>query len=340
MSASDINPDVTYEEWPASVIAQLLGSGVTDTLPAYTGENKGFQILNDSRGTAVLALVEDGTETAGVNAYLEILATANYVENGKDKVNDTIYTSPNGQIDVTVYYATQGSFTITFAVHKEPAAWPTNDVATAVGKLATDITDVVPALEGADDYKIFEDDDSVQVQAIYSSANAAKAAKADYASTLKTANFTEGGEDKYGDMNYNSPNEQFYINLWYSSSDGYKVILDIYAGKFVPAEKNSSWPANEIAEFMNENNYTDVLPAFNGGVDYIVDADEYEMYIMIEVDDPEQAAEDYADALEEALFEFDSYDDTDGSPYYWSPNEEYLVNPYVSQGGYFVIYVC
>ena len=34
-----------------------------------------------------------------------------------------------------------------------------------------------------------------------------------------------------------------------------------------------------------------------------------------------------------------SYDDSDGSPYYWSPNEQYLVNPYVSTGGYLVIWV-
>lgn len=342
MSLSDIDPDVIYEEWPAGLISSLLGYGLTDKLPEYTGANNGFSLLDDSYGTAILVYVTEGTETAGVAAYLDILDDAGYEENGTDKFGDTIYTSPNNEINVTVYYATSGTFTITFAAveeEKETGEWPTSKVASALSALVPEAKDTIPALDGADSYNVFEEYDSFQIQAVYSTASEANSAKSAYATTLKTAGFTEGGEDKYGDMNYNSPNKEFYINMWYSSSNGYKVILDVYAGEFVPQEASTEWPSDDVSAFMTANSYTDPLPVFEGGNDYMVDDGGDELYIIIDVDDPEQAQEDYVDALEEALFIFDSYDTSDDSPYYYSPNEQYIVNPYISSGGYFVILI-
>ena len=344
MGAPDIIPGTTYESWPAIQIATLLGSDIKDTVPEYTGTNNGFQILDDYWGTAVVVLVDEGTEAAGAAAYVAALPTAGYVLNGKTDIGDDRYVSPNEEIYVSVFpAATPGTITIYFEA-AEPeqgsATWPTSKVASAVSNLDSTITDVVPALEGADSYNVFEGTGgNVQVQAVYSSSSAAQAAKASYDATLKTANFTEGGKDEYGDMNYNSPNEQFYINLWYSSSSGYKVIIDVYPGKFEPAEPTTEWPADEIAAFMENNGYTDALPAFPEFNNVLVEDDDYELYIMLDVDNPEDGVDEYADILEEAGFIFDSYDDSDGSPYYWSPNEQYLVNPYVSTGGYLVIWV-
>lgn len=343
MSAPDIVPGTTYTSWPAIQIATMLGSSVNDTVPEYTGTNNGFQLLDDYYGMAVVVLVDKGTEEAGAAAYVAALPTAGYVLDGKTAIGDDRYVSPNEEIYVSVFpAATPGTITIYFEA-AEPeqgsAAWPTSKVASAVSNLDSTITDVVPALEGADSYNVFEETDSVQVQAVYSSSSAAQAAKASYDTTLKTANFTEGGKDKYGDMNYNSPNEQFYINLWYSSTSGYKVIIDIYAGKFEPAEAITEWPADEIAAFMTNNGYTDVLPAFPEFNNVLVEDDGYELYIILDVDNPDDGVDEYADILEEAGFIFDSYDDSDGSPYYWSPNEQYLVNPYVSMGGNLVIWV-
>ena len=343
MSAPDIIPGVTYESWPAIQIATMLGSGIKDTVPAYTGTNNGFQLLDDYYGMAAVVLVDEGTEAAGAADYVAALPDAGYVLDGVTAIGDDRYVSPNEEIYVSVYpAATPGTITIYFEAAEpevETAEWPTSRVSSALSALVPEAKDTIPALEGANNYNVFEESGSFQIQAVYSTASEANSAKSAYATTLKTAGFTEGGEDKYGDMNYNSPNKEFYINMWYSSQNGYKVILDVYAGEYVPAEANTEWPKDEIDDFMAANSFTDVLPTFEGGNDYMVDDGGDELYIMIDVDDPEQALEDYIDALEDAEFIFDSYDNSDGSPYYWSPNEQYIVNPYISQGGYLVIWV-
>ena len=347
MSQGDINPGTVYETWPASNISAILGSDITDAVPAYTGENNGFQILDDGYGTAVIVLVEDDTEEAAVEAYINTLTnTANYVQDGTDYWGDPIYVSPNGQINVTVYYATEGSFTITFARadagSQTDAEWPATEVASAIAGMGLGITDVLPALDGAEDYYVY-DGTSVQVQAYYSSTTAMYAAADAYVGVLKTAGWTEGGEDSFGDMNYNSPNNQVYACVWtstqYASSGIYKVIIDVKYGTFVPATVSNTWPAGEIAEFMLASNFADPLPAYNDGTSYTVEVDDDTMYISVVVADPDAAVEAYNALLEGANFDFLWEDEDDGSSYYYSPNEEYIVNPYVSQSGNMVIMV-
>ena len=338
MSAPDIIPGTTYTSWPAIQIATMLGSSVKDTVPEYTGTNNGFQLLDDYYGMAVVVLVDKGTEEAGAAAYVAALPTAGYVLDGKTAIGDDRYVSPNEEIYVSVFpAATPGTITIYFEA-AEPTTqtnseWP---AARIKEELGSSVTDVVPALDGANDYAVFADSDSVQVQAVYSTYSEMVAAQETYAGILKTAGYTEAGRDSYDDMYYNSPNNQINVCPWLSTSNGYKVIIDIFYGVFEPA--STEWPSAKIASFMTNNGYKDALPAYNGGTSYDVDDEGDELYIIIVTSDAEAAVDAYCDLLEKANFSYEGVDDY-GDPLYYSPNEEYIVNPYVSSTGAFVIWV-
>ncbi len=96
--------------WPTADIATLLGDKVTDTVPAYAGEATGYRILNDAYGKGVQVLVEEGTEEDAIAAYETTLLDANYTKNGD------YYVSPNGQLTISLYVGTPGSFTIDITV--------------------------------------------------------------------------------------------------------------------------------------------------------------------------------------------------------------------------------
>lgn len=97
--------------WPADEIAALLPTGLQDAVPEYTGDNDGFQVLNDSYGSAVVVTVAEGTESDAIAAYKEMLETAGFTYNaGFD-----FYVSPNNEIVIpSPYMGTSGSFTIEF----------------------------------------------------------------------------------------------------------------------------------------------------------------------------------------------------------------------------------
>ena len=337
MTAADINPDTTYETWPASIVAQLLGSEVTDVLPPYAGDNNGFQILNDSYGTAVLVLVEDGTETAARDAYKETLKAANFTENGVDGYGDQIFLSPNEQFEVTPYFGTTGSMTIAFEAVKQAAAWPTDSVASAVGALATGITDVVPASEGAEEYYLYTADPTkVQIQCTYSTG--LDAALTAYKATLATAGWTSAGNSASGSPYYNSPNEQLNVNPWKYTSNGYSLlVIDVFPGKFVPA--SAGWPSAKIAEFIGSEELANQIPAYDQSRVYEVEESNYADFIIYTASDDKAAdVAAYTEILKAAGFT-DNGKDSYGDQHYLSPNGRVDLNPTDGYNGIFVIEV-
>ena len=216
MSAPDIIPGTTYTSWPATQIAIMLGGDIEDTVPAYTGANNGFQLLDDYYGMAVVVLVEEGTESAGASAYLKTLTDADYVLNGTTKIGDDRYVSPNEEIYVSVFpAATPGTITIYFeAAEEDDSVWPTTKLANALGE---NVTDVVPALDGADYYGLYVDDEKIQIEVDFGDESVISSELSKYQSALLTAGYTEAGADKYGDMHYASPNNQLDLCAWKGS---------------------------------------------------------------------------------------------------------------------------
>ncbi|MCR5490728.1 MAG: hypothetical protein K6F32_01190, partial [Bacilli bacterium] len=97
--------------WPAEDIAELLGDKVTDTIPAYEGESSGYLATEDAWGKMIVVNVEEGTEEAAITAYGATLVEAGWTAN-----ENGTFTSPNGQITISLYMGTSGSFTIDFTV--------------------------------------------------------------------------------------------------------------------------------------------------------------------------------------------------------------------------------
>ena len=108
-----------YAAWPTNEIAALL-PGVTDVLPAFSPDNNGFSLLNDSYGTAVVVSVAEGREEISVGLYEDVLEQQGYLFDSEKGY----YVSPNNQIFVSVYTETAGTITIAFMANPASAEFP------------------------------------------------------------------------------------------------------------------------------------------------------------------------------------------------------------------------
>ena len=133
--------------WPTGRIVDYLGEDVTDVVPEFTGENKGFTFLSDRwGGYSVVVKVEKGTEDANVNSYKTLLTNS-----GWEPMTDRYYISPNKQIAVEVYKGLAGEVTVYFswAPFKE---WPASKIAELFERSGYEET--LPAIVGAQEYNI------------------------------------------------------------------------------------------------------------------------------------------------------------------------------------------
>lgn len=292
--------------FPATKIAELLGEDITDVVPAYTGANGGFTILDDEAGTAVMVYVEAGTENDAVAAYKAILLGANYTEAGADAHGDMRYISEHGQILVTPYYGTSGSFTIAFRL-APLLAWPAAQIASAY----PNAQDTVPAVEGALEYVFQKSGRMVNVSCTFKSGDDARAALAAFIGDLEEAKYTLLGLDGDGDPHYNSENGDFEIRPYISSSTLYVTIMG-------PKETESLWPIDKLTEWYGED-IANAIPAYDKGTKY----EFFESYafneIMVTVEDAEAAVEEYVDILTTAGFTT-TYEDELGDTHYCKGN--------------------
>ena len=127
----------------AKIAADLAAQGVTLDLnvPAYTGEVLGYNYVEN--GHQLQVLVEEGTEQAAAEAYIAILLTAGYKDNGTDAYGDPHFLSPNEEMDVGVwYYPSQypGKFYVDFTSLVTPwtAETAAKEVCSHFGKTPTD----------------------------------------------------------------------------------------------------------------------------------------------------------------------------------------------------------
>lgn len=324
MSAPDIIPGTTYTSWPAIQIATMLGSSVKDTVPEYTGTNNGFQLLDDYYGMAVVVLVDKGTEEAGAAAYVAALPTAGYVLDGKTAIGDDRYVSPNEEIYVSVFpAATPGTITIYFEAaepEKEEAEWPAAKIADAL----ENATDTVPALEGAEYYGVYANDEKVQIEVDFGDESVISSKLSSYQSTLTTAGFKNVGPDTYGDLHFTSPNNQLDVVAWKGSDIGYdgEIFIDVVNSMFV---KEEGWPTNKIAKLLSAHGATDVLPALNGGSDYSAyETSSGNVQIDIVIADVPTAIKNWQSALTTAGFK-NVGPDTYGDLHFTSSNNQYDV---------------
>ncbi len=99
-------------EFPSEEIAtDLAKDEVTDTLPVFSGEAKGFDYYSGEDGKQLTIFVaDDSSEAATIAQYQADLINASYTEAGLDEYGDMHYTSPNGQIDVCAWAGSDISY--------------------------------------------------------------------------------------------------------------------------------------------------------------------------------------------------------------------------------------
>ena len=315
-------------EWPTADVAALLASldsSITDVLPAYEYAPAGtvFQIYNDSFGAGVKITLADGeTEQGTIELYAYYLTEAGFTAvEGKDG----FYASPNNQYLVEVYSGEVGYVCVEISLI---AKFPSDKVLEGLALMDESFTDPIPALEGADSYRVFQETTQMQIQCVYSSLAEAQAAVAAYEALLLAANYTNPGQDAYGWECYNSPNEQFYLNIWISSQSGYKVIIDVYPGTFVDP---SIWPADKIAQLLGASVTDTVLPV-EGAISFDAYAGSYStVQIAVNCADATALLATYTAALLEAGWTEAGADDY-GDMHYTSPNAQLDLCPWISSG--------
>ena len=104
-------PDSSF---PSEEIAEDLSAlGVTDTLPAFTGEQaSAFSWYCEDDGIQLMITVAEGsTEAAVIAQYQADLLSATYVEAGVDTYGDMHYTSPSGELDVVAWAGSDIGYT-------------------------------------------------------------------------------------------------------------------------------------------------------------------------------------------------------------------------------------
>ena len=315
---------IPQENMPNDEIAEILGTEVTDTIPAYEGENGGYVLLDDMFGSAITVTVPIETEKAAVAAYKETLKQAGYTEVGEDPDGEMRYLSPNGQIIITVYYATACSFTINFA--KAPLfAFPSAQIAEYYGETQ----DTVPALDGAYSYAMSQVGRITSIACEFANEDEAKAALATYVSALGVANYTVLGEDSHNDIHYDSPNSEFEVCPYVS---GRYVYISIMGPDKGPA---TEWPIDQLKQDFGEK-VASKIPAYEGGNTYQILNSGALYEITVGCDDAEAALEEYIEILLNAGFieaYVDEYDDT----HYTSKDGMIDIAPWLEDDNYFDI---
>ena len=258
---------IPVAEWPADDIAALLGDYTIGTVPAFTGVNKGFVILNDMFGIGVLVKVERGSEEAAVESYKTDLANAGYVD--YDEASST-YTNPNSEIAIEVYSAEKGSVTIAFAKTGKTKAFPSSLISSYfLG------SDTVPALNGANgyEYKIVGEEE-IQITCFYGDTDAASNAQNQYMALLQEAEYTFDSSTQM----MKSKNNQFQIKFFVKDNSLVININGTPVTAFV-----SLWPTLKIAALFAGQGYTDELPSYDEICDDITAGTNYDgsLYVLI-----------------------------------------------------------
>lgn len=197
--------DLPSKYWPGAKIALLLGDDVSDVIPEYTGENSGFNIINDIFGTAVSVSVAKGTENAGIALYRQILEDDGWKRYKEEKYdNRFFYISPHEEIVVEVYYG--GSKYVTIDFKRAPyKTWPAAKIAKVLGE---GVTDILPALDGAISYDVINTDGTTKIDV---ECNDVPNTGLAYYEILIDAGYTVAGTDRNNYIHLRSPNNQLDV---------------------------------------------------------------------------------------------------------------------------------
>ncbi len=294
---------IPYTDWPAQEVADLLGKYTMDTVPAFTANNKGFVILNDMFGTAVMVKVTSGTTAEATAHYKEVLEAAGYT-----KKNDSYY-SPHSEISIDIESADSRSITISFRKTGVISVFPVQFL-----KEYYNTKDTIPAMDNANYYSFqIVDDRITKVTCNYSSADARSDAKTMYTGLLGQAGYS--GTPETGLV---SPSRDLVVTITGNENDLYIEFNGDPKSDFV-----SLWPALQISSLFAAEGYTDPLPSYDKVCDDISAGKNYDgsIFVLIETGNKDKVLSEYCGLLAGAGFSVDYTEENQ----YKSPNNQYSV---------------
>ena len=245
------------KSWPAAQIAGV-AQATQDSVPAFTGANRGFK-FEDIQGMGhVVIYVSDGSEDSAKTTYVSVLKNAKYTDNGTQN-GQPRYRSEHGEINVAVSCKpSQYPGQIELLIQKINAVnWPTQDVASALADYDISI-DTLPALTTPASAISIQDDGSGYDVRITCNvgANAMSEAYEDYGDVLDGAHFV------YDNTNHLwvSPNGEFTVELSDNSGNEFLIIVNAKYGE---------WPntyLDAVYESIGANNDKLREPYYSGSV--------------------------------------------------------------------------
>lgn len=146
------------------------------------------------------------------------------------------------------------------------------------------VTDKLPGIVGGLTYEVSEYSSyiSTQIEVEYGSADEVAEALTLYASNLLEGQFTELGEDSYGDMIYLSPNAQYKIGPWNGAEydEGNYLIIDFELYYDIPTD---SFPNEFVAAYFDQFDVTiPSMPNYTSAQEVTYEA-EYSYYETLDV---------------------------------------------------------
>ncbi len=296
-------------EWPAEDVAAMLatilpesetvipaleGALRYDTLPAKYVSTYGF-------GMVSAIVLEDPSED-----YAAVLSNASWTVR-----EDGSYLSPAEDVEITfVYVAENNRFSISFS---EPTIleWPAELAAEIVKTLAPDSETVIPAFDGGDEYRLYQD---TEID-IYTKDQTLGET---YASALVAAGWT------LTDEGYLSPAKDILITFEYEADYGcYALIIAAYSDIL------EAWPTEQVAAAFGEE-ITDQIAAYSGeanGFRFLKDDTGTAVQILVEEGKEEETIAAYKQDLTSAGWT------TSGEELLFSPNDQLYVMVYKDEAG-------
>ena len=305
-------PYIVQTDWPtedAAAIIEALVPGSTTVLPALEADEFDVYVGAEDVSYYGYGEIDAYGESTLLETYQEALTDANWTANDAGA-----YVSPAEDIKVELNYASSYGC-LEIVIKACVVLWPTDEVAAAVAKIVPDCTDTVPAIEGAEKYKVYASDAWIEYYgSIEIDVSGPATLVDDYKDILADANWTNDATQ------FSSPNKQLMITLAYSTSYGLEITVAPYA------EPEPVYPAETIAQFLKDHEITDTIPVFEdcNKATFSDSTPNGDFRISFEFDDKNAAAAGktaYIEALTDAEYTF-GYTDAYGDDHYISKNNQ------------------
>ena len=236
-------------DWPAEDLAAafVTAEETAFEVPALEGEGFSYVFSDAYIADYKIALITvSGVTADDATAYAAAFETAGWEVTGSNNSYTAEKTVATG-VQVVEFSFSSTANNIKIYVHLAldplPAPeWPTADIATFLGE---EVTDVLPAYEGADAYQFFEGEDYCAVLVTLADDAVVADAIAAFNASLETAEFLAFMSNSYGKV-YSSTNNQFVVIAYEYSEHAFCVEIS------APSPVVSKLPLEDANEFLDE----------------------------------------------------------------------------------------